>query len=153
MRFVCKKGYLDRVALGLFGVALMALLLSAFADPSVCPLDQGYSFGDVNGDTPTGADVAKIDISDLVLMVNAILAEDDTENENVEIACADVNCDANLNITDLVIVVSVILGDADLTGLDVNNDGICDDPRLFSIFEKAEKAANSKMEEDFLEGK
>ena len=35
----------------------------------------------------------------------------------------------------------------------LNNDGICDDPRLFSIFEKAEKAANSKMEEDFLEGK
>ena len=35
----------------------------------------------------------------------------------------------------------------------LNNDGICDDPRLFSIFEKAEKAANSKMEQDFLEGK
>ena len=34
----------------------------------------------------------------------------------------------------------------------LNNDGTCD-PGSFSIFEKIEKALNSKMEKDFCEGK
>ena len=34
----------------------------------------------------------------------------------------------------------------------LNNDGTCD-PKSFSILEKIEKAANSKMEQDFIEGK
>ena len=60
-----------------------------------------YTLGDVNGDK-------KIDISDVVAMVNHILGN--TPSTSFKVQAADINKDGNIDISDVVALVNMILG-------------------------------------------
>ena len=97
------KKHLNILFSSLLGMMLMFVALPVLAGPQICPLDEGYSYGDVNGDESS-------DILDLVAMVDEIVELGEVIGEHPVQFCGDVNCDADLNILDLVGVANLILG-------------------------------------------